>query len=86
MLFDNDVVADRKAKARAFTSRLGCEERIEHLFLYFRRHTGSVVANPDLDAITEASGHRCNGRLVSLTADRALAFDGRIKAVGYEIE
>src|ERR1700752_4181964 len=34
MLLDDDVVTDRKAKARSFPGGLWSEERIEHLFLH----------------------------------------------------
>ena len=68
MLLDDDVVTDGKAKARAFTGWLGCEERIEHLLLRFGRDAGAVVAYPDLDAVAEASGCGSNGRLETFTA------------------
>ena len=46
MLLDDDVAADGKATASAFSSRLGREERVEHLLFHVRRDAGAVVANP----------------------------------------
>jgi hypothetical protein len=52
-LFDDDVVTDRETEAGSFTGRLGREEGIEHLFLDFWQNAGAVVANPNLNFITE---------------------------------
>ena len=59
MLLDDDVVTDREPKSRAFSSRFRREERIEHLLFDVGRDSGSVVANPDFDAVAEILG-RCN--------------------------
>ena len=40
----------------ALASRLGGEERIEHLVLHLGRNAGAVVANPDFDAVAEVFG------------------------------
>jgi hypothetical protein len=53
MLLHDDVVSDRQAKAGALSGRFGREERIEHLFPYFRRNARAVVANRDLYAVAE---------------------------------
>ena len=51
VLFHDDVVAHRKAKASPFARRLGRKERVEHLFLHFggncrRRCRGSDFYRP----------------------------------------
>jgi hypothetical protein len=45
MLLDNDVMADREAKAGTLASWLRREERIEQLFPDLGRNAGAVVAN-----------------------------------------
>src|SRR4051812_32885234 len=86
MLFDDDVVAERKTEAGPLSRRLGCEERAEHLGLHVGGHAGAVVADPDLDAIAQVSCPRQEGRLISTAVYFVLAFHRRIKAVRYEIE
>ena len=63
VLFHDDVVTHREAKPGAFACRLGRKERIEHLFLYFGRDAGAVIANPDLHGIAEIPGGRMEHRL-----------------------
>src|SRR5580704_16981681 len=53
MLFHDDVMTDRKPQSGALSSRLGGEERIEHLGLHLGRNARAIVANPDLDAVAE---------------------------------
>ena len=53
VLFDDDVVAHRKAEPGAFTGRLGREERVENLSLTSGGNAGAVVANADFDAVAE---------------------------------
>ena len=53
MLFDHDVVADGEPESGAFSSRLGCEERIEHFILHLGRNASAVVADADLHAVPE---------------------------------
>ena len=67
MLLDDDVVADGEAKTSAFSGRLGCEKRVEHLFFYVRRHTGAVVANSDFHTIAKVFGRGRESRLVVAT-------------------
>src|SRR5215204_514414 len=86
MLFDDDVMAERKTAAGSLSCGLRCEERAEHLGLHLREHASAVVADPDLDAIAQVSGPRQEGRLVSTAVSFVLAFHRRIKAVRYEIE
>src|SRR5215212_6059734 len=86
MLFDDDVMAERKAEASSLSCGLRCEERAEHLGLYLRGHAGAVVADPDLDAIPQVFGPRQEGGLISTAVSVLLAFHRRIKTVRYEIE
>jgi hypothetical protein len=53
MLFDDDVVADGRAKSGALSSGFSREEGIEYLLLYVGRNAGAVIANPDLYAVAE---------------------------------
>jgi len=86
MLFDDDVVADRKAKTGAFAGRLRGEKRIENLLLHLGRNAGAVVPDPDLDLVAEVSGRGGHGRLKAVVALLAVALRCRIKAVGDEVE
>ena len=72
MLLDDDVVTDGKAKARAFSGRLGREERIEHLFLHIGRNAGAVVADADFHAVAEVLGRGSQGGLVVAAIASAL--------------
>src|SRR4030095_1117446 len=56
MLLDDDVVANRKAKAGAFSGWFGSEERVENLIFHVRRNAGAVIANPDLHTIAKVFG------------------------------
>ena len=56
VLFHNDVMTHRKTKPGAFASRLGREERIEYLFLHFRRDAGTVIAYAYLYVAAEVFG------------------------------
>ena len=85
MLLDDDVMADGETKASTFASRLGGEEGIEHLVLHIRRDAGTVVAYPDLDPGTEASGRCRQDRLIPITVGFSLAFGGRIEAIGDQV-
>src|SRR5215468_7120037 len=60
MLLHNDVVTDGEAEPGSFSCRLCCEERVEHLFFYFRWNTRAVIPNPDFHTIAKAScgGHQ----------------------------
>ena len=86
MLLDNDVVADGKAKAGAFSGRFGREERVEHLFFHVRRHTSAVVANPDFHAIAKVFCRGREGRLVIATISFCFALSRGIEAVCNQIQ
>src|SRR5262249_32905950 len=64
VLFHDDIVTDREAKASAFSRRFSREERVEHLFLHVGRHTGAVVADSDFNTIPQSFGRCREGRLV----------------------
>ena len=51
MLLHDDVMTNGKAKARAFSGRLGREEWVEYFFLHIGRNASAVVANADFHAI-----------------------------------
>ena len=81
MLLGDDIVADRKAKPRAFASRFGREERLEELVPDLGWNAGAIVANADFDCITEISRRHLQGRLEIRVASLPLAFRGCIKAI-----
>ena len=81
MLLDNDVVADGKAKASAFSTRLGREERIEHLFFHVRRNTSTVIADPDFHTIAEIFGRGSKGRLAVVAICRLSALGRWVETV-----
>jgi len=85
VLLHDDVVADREAKARAFSRWLGCEERFKHLFFHVRRNACAVIANPDLHMIAQAFGRGRQSRLVVATVSLGFSF-GRIEAVCNQIK
>src|SRR5215831_12544374 len=82
MLLDDDVMADRKAKARALAGRLGGEERIEHLFPDLRRNPNTIIPDPDLHPVAEALGRGGDCRLESIAAFLPLALGRGIEAIG----
>jgi hypothetical protein len=80
VLFHDDVVTDREAKARAFSRRFGCEERFNHLFFHVRQNACAVIPNPDLHLIAKVFGRGRQSWLVVAIIGLGLAF-GRIEAV-----
>src|SRR6516165_74191 len=85
VLFHDDVVTDREAKARTFSRRLGREERFKHLFLHVRRNACAVIPNPDLHMIAKVFGRGGQSRLVAAIIGICFAF-GRIEAVCNQIK
>ena len=80
VLLDDNVVAERETKAGPLARWFGREEWIEHLVPHFRRDAAAIIANSDLDAITEIPGRGGKGRLVAIPQLR-LALHGRVKSV-----
>src|SRR6516225_3268203 len=85
VLFHDNVMTDREAKARAFSRWLGCEERVKHLFFHVRRNACAVIPNPDLYMIAEVFGRGRQSRLVVAIVDLCFAF-GCIESVCNQIE
>src|SRR5713101_5201227 len=86
MLLDDNVVTEGEAKAGPFTGRFGREEWIEHLVLHFGRNAAAVVANPDLDAVTEVPGRGSKGGLITIAVGLAFTLRRRVEAVGNQIQ
>src|SRR5215475_5194566 len=86
VLLDDDVVADREAKASTFSGRFGRKERVEHLFFHVRRHTGAVVADFDFDTIAKVFGRGRESRLVVATISLCFAPGRSIEAVCNQIK
>src|SRR5215471_5056446 len=86
MLFDDDVVADGKAKTSAFSGGLRCEKRVEHLFFHVRRHTGAVVADSDFDTIAKVLGRGRQSRLIVTIIGLCFALGRSIEAVCNQIK
>ena len=51
MLFDYDVVTNRKAETSTFSGWLGREERIEHFLFDLRWNANSIITDLDLNAV-----------------------------------
>src|SRR5262249_19840284 len=66
MLFDNNVVADRKAKHGALACWFSSEEVIERSLPDVGRNGGGIVANSDFDTVAEILRGRAKGRLIAL--------------------
>ena len=86
VLLRNDVVADRKAKPRAFASRFGREERLEELVPDLGWNADAVVEDADFDCIAEIPRRHLQGRLEVRVASLLLAFRGRVEAVAEQVE
>src|SRR5215831_6262596 len=86
MLLHNDVVADGEPEPRSFSGRLRCEERVEHLFFYFRWDTRAVIPNPDFHTIAKASCRGDHGRFVAIPISLGSTLCCRIKAVRDKVQ
>src|SRR5262245_32336225 len=86
MLLDDDIVTDGKPEPRAFSRRLRCEKRIEHLFFHLGWNAGAVVANPDFHTITKTFGRGSKGWHVVSAVRFRLAFGRCIEAVRDQIQ
>src|SRR5262245_45253567 len=86
MLLHDDVVTDGEPKSGSFSGRLRCEERVEHLFFYFRWNTDAVVADPNFHLIAKTSRRGRKGWLVALAASLGSTPCCRIKAVRDQVQ
>jgi hypothetical protein len=86
VLLDNDVMGHRESEPRSFPCRLCGEERIEHLFAYFRQDAGAVVANTDFDCLAEVPRGSAEDWFKALVARFDLAPSRGIEAVGNQVE
>src|SRR5436190_4422528 len=85
MLFDDDIVAQREAKAGSLAGGFCRKKRIEHLFLHLERNAGAVVADSNFDAVTKIPGRGNDGGLVACTGFR-LALGRRVEAVRDQVK
>ena len=86
MLLRHDVIADRQAKASAFTSRLGREERLKEPVAVFGRDAGAVVADTDFNRVTEIPRRYLQSGLELGVAPLSLALGGGIEAIAEQVE
>ena len=85
MLFYDDVVAHRQAKPGTFARRFGREERVEYFLFDLFRDSGPVVANADLNLVSEVLRRSGKHRLEAIT-DFRFAFRRGVESVRYQIE
>src|SRR5262245_50073646 len=85
MLFYDDVITERQAKAGALAGWFAGEERIEHLLHHLRRDTGAVVANPNLHFVAEIPGGGKKHRLIVALHFRA-ALSGGMEAIRDQVQ
>src|SRR6516225_3271712 len=86
MLLHNDVVTDGEPKPGSFSSRLRCEERVEHLFFYFRWNTRAVIPNPDFHTIAKASCGGYQSWFIAIAISFGSTLCRRIKAVRDQVQ
>src|SRR5262245_35741894 len=86
MLLDDDVVTDGEPKPGSFSGRLRCEERVEHLFFYFRRNTGAVIPNPDFHTIAQTSRRGHQGWFIAIAISLGSTLCCGIKAVRDQVQ
>src|SRR5262249_12441416 len=84
--FDNDVVADGEPEPGSFSGRLRCEERVEHLFFYFRWDTRAVISNPDFHLIAKASCRGHQGWFIAIAINLGPTLCRGIKAVRDQVQ
>src|SRR5215475_1354016 len=86
MLLHNDVVTDGEPKPGAFSRRLRCEERIEHLFLYVRKNTSTIVPDRYFDPVTEVLGAGSENGFVIVPTRPGFALGRRIEAICNQVQ
>jgi hypothetical protein len=85
MLLDDDVVRDGEPKSGTITSRLSREKWIEHLLFHLSRNTGSIVTDPNFNAVAEVPGCGDKDRLVVASLG-LLSLARRVEAVRNQVE
>ena len=86
MLLDDDVVTYRQAEAGTLSRWFGREEGIEHFFPHLGRNSGAVVADADLDLVTEVLGRGSERWLAVASVRLGFALRGGVEAVGNEVK
>src|SRR5215472_14801085 len=84
VLLGHDIEADRQAEPGALAGRLGGEERLEQLLPVFPGNADTVVAHPDLDAITHFTSRDLEDRAIRAVAVVATLVGG-IEAIADEV-
>jgi hypothetical protein len=85
VLFYDDVVAHRQPKPGTFARGFGCEERIEYFLFDFFRDAGPVIANTDLNLVSEVLRRSRKHWLEAVTGFR-FAFRRGVESIRYKIE
>src|SRR5579863_3709692 len=85
MLLDDNVVTKREAKACPFAGWLRGKERIEYFLFYPGRNAAAVVANADLDTVTQVAGRGSNGWFVAVIRG-PFAFLRRVDAIRNQVK
>src|SRR5262245_14905667 len=86
MLLHNDVMTNGEPKPGSFSGRLRCEERVKHLFFYFRWNTRAVIPDSDFHTIAKASCRGHQGWLIAIAIRSGFAFCFRIKTVRDQVQ
>src|SRR4029450_8762269 len=86
MLLHNDVVTDGEPKPGSFSGRLGCEERVEHLFFPPRGNPGAIVPNLDFNTVPKAPCRSHKGWLITIAISPGSSLCCRIKAVRDQVQ
>src|SRR5689334_3406898 len=86
MLLDNNVVTDREPEPGSFSGRLRGEERVEHLFFYFRGNTCAVIPNLDFNTVPKAPCRGNKGWFMAIAISLGAALCCRIKAVRNQVQ
>src|SRR5262249_45345222 len=86
MLFDDDVVTDGEAEPGSFSGRLCCEERVEHLFFYFRWNTRAVIPHPIFNTSAGASCRGDQSWFIAIAISLGSTLCCRIKAIRDQVQ
>src|SRR5215472_6925712 len=86
MLLGYNIVANRKAEARAFAGRLRGEERLKELVFDLRWNANAVVADVDFNRLAQIACRHLQGRLELRVAPLLLAFGSSIESIAEQVE